>query len=62
MTHEARPFSTLESEEEIEAREQQEEEKMSDPTALDRQTCKACHATTTQLAANQCPMCGNPFT
>jgi RNA polymerase subunit RPABC4/transcription elongation factor Spt4 len=24
--------------------------------------CKACHATTTQLDANQCPMCGNPFT
>lgn len=23
--------------------------------------CTACHAKTTQLDANQCPMCGNPF-
>lgn len=24
--------------------------------------CVACHVPTTQLAVNQCPMCGNPFT
>lgn len=98
--------TTLEPEEETGAREQEEEEKVSDPAAhlsnvleskkkeiaeatqelavlsdvleskkeeiaeavqaeLDRpeiQTCKACHETTTQMDANQCPMCGNPFT
>ena len=23
--------------------------------------CTACHVATTQMDANQCPMCGNPF-
>lgn len=32
------------------------------PTVRASKKCTACHAQTTQLAVNQCPMCGNPFT
>ena len=37
-------------------------EELEKPTALASKKCVACHAATTQMAANQCPMCGNPFT
>lgn len=62
----AQPFpATLESEEEIEAREQEKADKENafpPPAPVEFRKCKACHATTTQMTANQCPMCGNPFT
>jgi rubrerythrin len=81
-TEEAEFPTTLESEEEIEAREQEENRALAGQLSdelesrkeeiakvlqaeLDKpevQICKACHAPTTQLDANQCPMCGNPFT
>lgn len=39
-----------------------EEEGPEASTALASKKCVACHVLTTQLDANQCPMCGNPFT
>lgn len=40
----------------------EEEEEEKEEEGLRTKSCTACHAVTTQMDVNQCPMCGNPFT
>jgi hypothetical protein len=41
--------------------EEEEEEVVEEGAVATSKECSACHVDTTQMDANQCPLCGNPF-